>query len=575
MGIDVTVTIGGAAGQGIQTVGELLASVCQRGGLFILATNDFESRIRGGHNFMQLRICDEPVAAPDDRNHLLVALNRETFDIHADEMLESGRILMEADGEADADAESPLAGNVVNVGFIRLAKEAGGKIMANTVAAGAVLGMLGAPTGLLDQVLQERFAEKSAELLENNQKAGRMGRDAVKDTAFAWRFDWPERAPRGRLLSGARALALGALAADCRVAAFYPMSPATGIMINMIGFMDRFPLVVEQAEDEIGAINMVVGASFAGVRAMTATSGGGFSLMTEGIGLAGITETPVVAINAQRPGPATGLPTRTAQGDLNFVICAAQDEFPRFVLAPRNLDEAFATVVRAFHLAEKYQVPVIVLVDQYFTDSLAITAEEWKAPKAIERFLTPDAEMADPSAYKRFAITVSGVSPRAVPCAGKARVMVTANEHNEEGHLSETIADRNGQVNKRNLKLVKMAAEMKGPETYYGDSRLLLVGWGSTDGTIREAVERLQGENYAVGAVIFRDIWPFPANQAESALSGCERFLTVELNASSQLGGLIRQHTGMPAQEAIVQYDGRPMRPGWLVEQVKRFLEVA
>jgi len=573
MGIDVTVTIGGAAGQGIQTVGELLASVCHKGGLFILATNDFESRIRGGHSFMQLRISDEPVAAPSDRNHLLVALNRETFDIHADAMLEGGRILMASDG--GPDTENPLADNVVNVGFTRLAKDAGGKIMANTVAAGAVLGMLGAPSGLLYKVLQERFAAKSAGLLENNQKAGRMGRDAVADTAFEWRFDWPERSPRGRLLSGAQALALGALAADCRVAAFYPMSPATGIMIHLIAFMDRFPLVVEQAEGEIGAINMVVGASFAGVRAMTATSGGGFSLMTEGIGLAGITETPVVAINAQRPGPATGLPTRTAQGDLNFVIHAAQDEFPRFVLAPRNLDEAFATVIRAFHLAEKYQVPVIILVDQYFTDSLAITAQEWTAPETIERFLTPDSEMADPSAYKRFAITESGVSPRAVPCAGKARVMVTANEHNEEGHLSETIADRNGQVNKRNLKLVKMAGEINGPETYYGDSRLLLVGWGSTDGVLREAVERLQRENYDVGAVTFCDIWPFPTNLAKSSLSGCEQFLTVELNGSSQLGGLIRQHTGMPAHETIVQYDGRPLLTGRVVEQVKQYLEVA
>ncbi len=573
MGVDVTVTIGGAAGQGIQTVGELLASVCHKGGLFIFAINDFESRIRGGHSFMQLRISDEPVAAPGDQNHLLVALNRETFDIHAEEMLASARILMES--ELDPDTENPLAGNVVNVGFTRLAKAAGGKIMANTVAAGAVLGMLGAPAGLLDQVLQERFAEKSAELLENNQKAGRMGREAVMDTAFEWRFDWPDRGPGGRLLSGARALALGALAADCRVAAFYPMSPATGIMMQMIAFMDRFPLVVEQAEGEIGAINMVVGASFAGARAMTATSGGGFSLMTEGVGLAGITETPIVVINAQRPGPATGLPTRTAQGDLNFVIHAAQDEFPRFVLAPRNLDEAFATVIRAFHLAEKYQVPVIILVDQYFTDSLAITAREWTAPEAIERFLVSDAEMADPSAYKRFAITVSGVSPRAVPCAGKARVMVTANEHNEEGHLSETIADRNGQVNKRNLKLVKMKEEINGPETYYGDSRLLLAGWGSTAGTIREAVDRLQRESHDVGAVLFHDIWPFPANQTRSALSGCERFLTVELNASSQLGGLIRQHAGLPAHEAIVQYDGRPMRPGRLVEQVKRNLEVA
>lgn len=571
MGVDLTVTIGGAAGQGIQTVGELLASVCQRAGLYLMAVNDFESRIRGGHSFMELRISDAPVEAPGDRIHLLVALNRDTFARHADEMEENGRILI----EKEPDEESMEAEEVVDVGFTRLAGEAGGKILANTVAAGAVLGMLGAPEGILEEVLAERFAEKPKDVLDQNLHAGRLGRDAVKEVSFDRSFEWYSPAPRGKLVSGARALALGALAADCRFAAFYPMSPATGIMMQFSDFMENFPVVVEQAEGEIAAINMAVGASFAGVRAMTATSGGGFSLMVEGLGLAAMTETPLLVINGQRPGPATGLPTRTGQGDLRFVIHASQDEFPRFVFAPRSADEGFSSVIRGFHLADKYQVPVILLVDQYFNDSLFIAGENWKAPDAIERFLVFDADIPDPEAYTRFSVTESGISPRALPCKGRARVMATGNEHREDGHLSETIEDRNAQFGKRRAKLAQMAREINGPERYFGDSRTLLAAWGSTSGAVRESVDRLRDAGHDVGALLFSDLWPFPATDCDQALSGCERFIPVELNASSQLGGLIREQTGRKPAGAIVQYDGRPFRPGRIVFQARKYLEEA
>ena len=573
MSIDVTVTIGGAAGQGIQTVGDLLALVCHRSGLHLMVINDFESRIRGGHSFMQLRISDEPVYAADDAIHLLVALNRETLAIHAEEIRAGGYALIDEQSGEEGDDDAGGKAGIAVVGFRRLAEEAGGRIMANTVAAGAALSMLGAPDELVESVIIDQFRDKSQTVRDNNLKAASMGRDAVAEIPFDWRLQWPGQSPRGKLVSGAQALALGALAADCRVACFYPMSPATGVMLGMAGYMDRFPLVVEQAEDEIAAINMVIGASFAGVRAMTATSGGGFSLMVEGIGMAGITETPAVIINAQRPGPATGLPTRTAQGDLQFVIHASQDEFPRFVLAPQTLDEGYETMIRAFHLAEAYQVPVIVLVDQYFADSLGIAGGKWDVPETVERFLVSDADMEDPAHYRRFALTDSGISPRAVPCAGKARVMVTANEHTQDGHLSEVISDRNGQVEKRAKKMKHMAAEIKAPEILHPDSSLLLVAWGSTCGVVWEAVMRLRKENHEVGAVFFTDIWPFPAADAAEALSLPRRFVMVEQNGSAQLGSLIRAHTGMKAAGAIVRYDGRPMKPGDVVQEAMQYLE--
>lgn len=564
MSVDITVTIGGAAGQGIQTVGDLLAGACHRSGLYLMAVNDFESRIRGGQSFMQIRVSDQPVAAPYHQIHLLVALNRETYDRHREEMAANGRILLD-------QAEGTDEKNVLAVPFTQMAEDAGGKIMTNAVAAGACLALLGAPVSVLEAVLEERFGDKES-VLENNLNAARQGYDAVREESVDWRIDWPDQAPRGQLLSGARALALGALAADCRLAAFYPMSPATGIMVNLAEFTDQLPLVVEQAEGEIAAINMAIGGAFAGVRSMTATSGGGFSLMVEGLGLAAITETPIVVINAQRPGPATGLPTRTAQGDLQFVIHASQDEFPRFVFASTSVNQAFETVIRGFHLAEKYQVPVIILADQYFNDSMFIADAALTVPEQIERFLASDADMADPAAYKRFSLTESGISPRALPCRGKALVTVTANEHSEDGHISEAVTDRTNMVNKRNGKAAAMREEMGAPAGYHGGSETLLVGWGSTAGAIREAVDMLRNDNYDVGALLFSDLWPFPETHVQKALSACKRFFTVELNASSQLGRLIREQTGLAFERSIVKYDGRPFMPHDIAAEVKNIM---
>lgn len=566
MGIDVTVKIGGEAGQGIQTVGELLAQVCHRNGLHVLAINDFESRIRGGHSFMQLRISDRAVTAPHHRVDVLVALNEQSLKLHRSEVAEGGLAIF--DSETDKGDASVLC-----IPVTKLAREAGGRITANTVAAGACLGLLGAPRQFLAEVLTERFEGKSADVLENNLKAAESGAAAVSGIRFEKAFAWQKRPPAGKLLTGARVLALGAAAADCRFAAFYPMSPATGIMAALAGFEQALPLVVEQAEDEIAAVNMAVGASFAGVRAMTATSGGGFALMTEGLGLAGMTETPLVIVNSQRPGPATGLPTRTAQADLRFVLHAAQDEFPRFVIAPGTPDEGFETMIRAFYLADRYQVPVIVLTDQYFNDSLALAYEPMTAPPVIERFVIQDSDMADPAEYRRFVVTDSGISPRALPGNGKALVMVTGNEHREDGHLSEEISDRVAQMDKRHRKLLLMQKEVRDPGVDYPGSRVMLVGWGSTAGIIRESVERLRAGGVDVGGVYFTDLWPFPGEQAAAVLDQSRYFYMVEQNLSAQLGWLIREQTGRKFDRAILRYDGRPFFPRDIVEQVKAFEE--
>ena len=564
MNIDITIKIGGEAGQGIQTVGHLLALVCQEAGLYIMAINDFESRIRGGHNFFQIRICNKPVHAPHHKVHLLVALNQSTYDLHKKELDSDGLVVMD-------QKEEPVEKNILPVPFGDLAKEAGGRIFLNTVAAGVCLGLLGAPIKLCNNVLARQFAGKGPHVLKKNYHAAELGYQAVKDVSFKWRFKWKPASSKGSLIDGSKAVALGALAGDCRLAAFYPMSPATGIMTHLSSFSDRFPLVVEQAEDEIAAVNMIIGAAFAGARAMTSTSGGGFCLMTEGLGLAAITETPIVIVNAQRPGPATGLPTRTAQGDLQFVIRASQDDFPRFVFAPGTPNDAFEITSRAFHLSEKYQVPSIILMDQYLADSLFIAEKELTAPEYVERFIVQDNDIKNPTEYKRFAVTANGVSPRALPCAGEALVVISSDEHREDGHISEEIDDRISMVDKRNAKVPDMIKEMNPPTGYHDESEILLVGWGSTKGAIKEAVDRLRKEGTDIGCLNFVDLWPFPSGKVKAALDKGKRFFMVEQNSTAQLGHLIKEQTGLVHSGAILKYDGRPVYPNEIVERFKQY----
>ncbi|MCX5894317.1 MAG: 2-oxoacid:acceptor oxidoreductase subunit alpha [Proteobacteria bacterium] len=562
MAIDITVKIGGEAGQGIQTVGQLLALTCQKAGLYVFAINDFESRIRGGHSFFQIRISDRQVRAPHHQVHLLICLNRQTLELHRDEVVPQGLVMM---ATKDAVAEQ----GVLSIPVFDLAQKAGSSITANTVAAGSCLALLGAPLELFSDIISRQFIGKSADVVQQNIVAARLGYQAVAGEQFSGAFNWDGGEPKGMFIEGAQSIALGALAGDCRCAAFYPMSPATGIMAHLAAVADTFPLVVEQAEDEIAAANMIIGSSFAGVRSMTATSGGGFCLMVEALGLAGMTETPVVIINAQRPGPATGLPTRTAQGDLQFVIRASQDEFPRFVFAPGSPEDAYETTARAFQLSEKYQVPAIILVDQYFNDSLYITEKEFMVPDRVERFIE---DAGDTVSYKRYVLTPTGVSPRALPCRGKALVAANGNEHSEDGHTTEANTERTTMVNKRNAKIPHMLAELRPPYAYHGHAGNILVGWGSTAGVIREAVDVLRTDGADCGALHFTDLWPFPGEAAKRALDKASRFFMVEQNASGQLGQLIRQETLLSPAGMVLKYDGRPFYANEIVNAIKAYM---
>ncbi len=560
MGIDITIKIGGEAGQGIQTVGQLLALTCRQAGLYVFCINDFESRIRGGHSFFQVRISDHQVRAPSHRVNMLICLDRRTLELHRSEVVPGGIIMMAAKDAADEQG-------VLSIPVFTLAEKAGGSITANTVAAGACLALLGAPLELFLEIIEKQFAGKSSDIAGQNRNAAQLGYEAVSGVKCSAAFSWSAKKPRGMLMEGSQSAALGALAGDLRFAAFYPMSPATSIMTHLAVFADSFPLMVEQAEDEIAAANMIVGASFAGARSMTATSGGGFCLMVEALGLAAMTETPVVMVNAQRPGPATGLPTRTGQGDLHFVISASQDEFPRFVFAPGSPEEAYCIIARALDLAEKYQVPAIILVDQYLLDSLYIIEEEFSVPERIERYIADG----DGAGYKRYAITADGVSPRRLPCKGSTLVVANGNEHSEDGHTTEDIAECNKMVHKRLAKIPPMLQEMPPPLAYHGDARTLLAGWGSTAGAIREAVDMLRSDGLDCGALHFAGLWPFPAEAAKKAMGKASKIFVVENNATGQFGQILRQELLRAPDGLILKYDGRPFYP---VEIVNKFKEL-
>jgi len=568
MGSNLNVMVGGEAGQGVQSVGFILAKAFARGGFHLFADQDYESRVRGGHNFFRVRISDSQVRAISEEVHILIALNQESVELHRVELAKGGVAVFDSEKAKGISRNDALFG----VPLERLAEEkAGSRLMANTVALGVALGLVGYDLEILNNVLREHFG--IGDIGESNVRAAAAGYDYAKNN-FKGKFKQslnPVSDKKRMLINGNEAIALGAIAAGCTFMAAYPMTPATSIMEYLAGKSDEFGLVVVQPEDEISAINMIIGAAFAGARAMTATSGSGFALMVEGLGLAGITETPIVAVIAQRPAPAVGLPTRTEQGDLQFVLTAAPGEFPRAVLAPATVEDAFWLTVKAFNLADKYQVPVILLTDQHLASSYA-TVDEFELQKVnIDRgLLLSDEEIADPGQYKRHQITPSGISPRALP-GGGALVATDSDEHDEEGHLIEDANIRTQMMLKRLRKLEGLSGEV-GPPRIYGPEKAetTLIGWGSTYGALKETVDILQGEGLDVNLLHLNELWPFPAEAVSAVLDQASRSFVVENNATGQLACLIRSETGKKVTGKILKFDGRPFTPALIVAELKK-----
>lgn len=573
MAIDFNLMAGGEAGQGIQSIGAVLSKVLARGGYHVFADQDYESRVRGGHNFYRIRAADAPVLALDTRLDILIALDALTLTRHRDELKPGGVIITDT-----ATTGAPAAPEVVDVPLACLAEEeVQNPVMANSVATGAALGLVGYDFTLLADVLAGEFKKAGPEVAAQNARAARAGYDYVRDAAIKKKLPRLGKRlgqPPRMLINGNQALALGALAAGCKFSASYPMTPASSIHEYLVTHGEAYGVVCVQPEDEISAINMVVGAGYAGVRAMTATSGGGFCYMAEGLGLAGITETPVVVMLAQRPGPAIGLPTRTEQSDLDFALAAGNGEFPRAVLAPASVEECFWAAVKAFNLAEMYQTPVIVLTDQHLASS-AVTLEKFDLNQVrINRGELLQGEALDEvKEYLRHRVTASGVSPRALPGASRHLVVTDSDAHDAAGHPIEDAATRTEQVNKRQRKLDGLGRKIAPPNfEAQPNAARTLIGWGSTRGALREAAQLLAADGLAVNTLHFSEVWPFPVQATLKALADGPPALVVENNASGQFARLLAAETGVRAGH-IGKFDGRPFAPAEIAARVR--VEVA
>ena len=572
MTVDLNIMAGGEAGQGIQTVGMILAKTMARGNLLVFADQDYESRVRGGHNFFRIRISDREILSLSEKLDILIALNKDAIELHSNELKSDGVIIYDQE-QTKYDGQ----GNIhFNVPLVKLAEEkVKNKLISNTVAVGAAIGVCGYDFDILSAVLKQEFIRHGDKIAEDNIIAARAGYDFAIEYGAGKLNQKIQPVPPSKkrmLLHGNEALALGAMVGGCKFFAGYPMTPATSIMEYLADKGRQHNVVTVHVEDEIAAINMTVGAAYAGVRAMVATSGSGFALMVEGLALAGMTETPIVVVIAQRPGPATGLPTRTEQGDLWFALHAGHGEFPRAILAPATVEEAFHSIIKAFNLAEKYQTPIFVLTDHHLATSYSTVDTFDLSQVKIDRGeLLSDEEVDNLVDYKRHLVTDSGISPRALPCQGKALVVTDSDEHDEAGHMIEDGETRNQQNLKRLRKQDALGNEIGTPRFHeVPDAKYTLIGWGSTYGAIKEASEALNNENIPVNVLHLSEIWPFPTEAIISILNHDIKNIVIEGNATAQMGALIRRETGHKVSGSILKFDGRPFSAEEIVTRFKK-----
>ena len=539
--------IGGAAGLGMETLAMVLEKILKRKGYEIFVIQDYMSRVRGGHNFFLIRFGNEVIDSHADEIDGIIALDKMTIQAHHNRL--------KADGFIIADDEINFKeARLYSLPLKTTAKTIGNPKVFGSVALGALLCLFNLDFTSIESVINEKFVGETA---LQNAKAFKEGYKLVTG-----KYEIIANNKVDNILINANdAVALGALASGMKFYSGYPMTPATGIMNYLAAKMNETEIIVEQAEDEIAAVNMAIGASYAGVRAMTGTSGGGFALMVEAIGLSAMLEVPLVIAEIQRPGPATGFPTRTEQGDLKFVIFSSPAEIPKMVIALRDPEDAFYQTNRAFNLADKYQIPVVLMGDQFLADSTR-TVSAFDFSKIINDRQLSSEVYSETKEYKRYEITDSGVSPRIIPgkTAG-ARVLVDSDEHDEYGNITESGEMRNKMHEKRLRKIAGLKEELQEP-IFVGEENAdtLLLTWGSLASPVKEAVRLLnkQGKN-KYGALLFGDVWPLPDKLLKEKSKNATRAINVEQNATGLFASLVRECTGIECDRSILKYDGRPL----------------
>lgn len=560
MSEDVSIVICGEAGQGIQTVEEILVQAVKLGGYHVFSSKEYMSRIRGGENSTEIRVSSNRVIAYRDRIDILIAISKGAID-HLEERISKDTLII-GDEKTLAEIERQ---NVIKIPFLKMAAEIGGPIFANIIAAGALCKVLNVDKEIFEECISAMFTRKGEEILQKDLKAGeegyKVGEDLIKSKKFNIEIKKDPKIRDELLLNGTDVVGMGCIAGGCKFMSSYPMTPSTPLQNFIAGNSIEFGMIFEQAEDEIAAINMGLGSSYAGARSLVATSGSGFALMSEAVGLSGMIETPIVIYLAQRPGPAVGLPTRTAQEDLKMALYSAPGETPKAIFTPGKFEDAFYLAYHAFNLADKYQIPVFMLSDQYFADIYYnlpdINLNEVKFQKYIIK---------TDNNYRRYEITEDGISPRGIPGYGDGLVVVDSDEHDEEGHITEDLHLRNKMVEKRLKKLEGIKKDVIPPELVGNENyKFLVIGWGSTYGAIKEALDILKRDDIAF--LHFKQVYPLHESTL-NYLENAEKTIIFENNATSQFKNLIKQKTGFEIHKEALKYNGMPFS----VEEVTQYL---
>lgn len=558
---DVSIVLCGEAGAGIQTVENVVSRIFKNSGFNLFTSKEYMSRVRGGSNSTQLRISSAPKGCYCDRMDIFVPLDKEAYE-HCFHRITDNTVIL-ADKEKVGDIGKPY----IDVPLEKYAKEIGSPIFANIIASGMILGLFKADFANLEDIIRKSFAKKGEDTINSNIQAGRKGYEIAEMILKDVQIDVSKDPDSDNkiILSGAEALFMGALAGGCDFIASYPMTPGTNFFTFLAKYQKEFGVIVEQAEDEIAAINMAIGAGYAGARSVVSTSGGGFALMTEGISLSAMTETPVVVHLAQRPGPATGLPTRTEQGDLELVMHAGHGEFSKAVYAPGNPKQCFDTMRTAFDTADKYQIPVFVLSDQYLNDSI-FNCPVFDVPEPPVKHIF---EM--PADYMRYRVTENGVSPRGVPGNGKGFICADSDEHDETGRITESEGIRVLMNDKRIKKYGELAKESLEPELFGKENyETLIVCWGSNYDVVKEALGMIGDDSIAM--LHFTQLYPLHLKTFE-ILKKAKKIFFVEGNATGQFENLVRKYTGIHADGNIHKYDGFPFSADKLAQQIKGLKE--
>ncbi|OGT06934.1 MAG: 2-oxoacid:ferredoxin oxidoreductase subunit alpha [Gammaproteobacteria bacterium GWF2_41_13] len=562
--LDISLVFCGSAGQGLQTIEYILTQLIKKAGYYTFATKEYMSRIHGGSNSSEIRISDHIVSAFVSRIDMLILLSTDTFP-HLVDRVSPDTVIV----GACHDLSSPNKKYMID--FEKIALEIGSKRYTNSVVMGFILAFLKIEASFYEPFFTQYYGAKSKELAEKNIVAAQIGYKAgvafLNTNSISFYAKPSVDLNHKILLNGSEALALGAIAGGCNFIAAYPMSPSTGVLTQLASLSHEFDIVVEQAEDEIAAINMGLGAWYAGGRALVTTSGGGFALMCESLSLSGMTETPMVINLAQRPGPATGLPTRTEQGDLNLALFAGHGEFPRVILAPGTIDQAFSLMQKAFYLADKYQIPVIVLSDQFFVDSYFVSQPLDALSMAIydQHIVKTDAT------YQRYQLTADGISPRGIPGFGDGLVCVDSDEHTEAGYITEDFEVRTKMVQKRLKKFELLQTEIAVPD-FFGkkDYKTLIVCWGSNYFVIKEALDLLP--HAEIGCLHFSQVYPL-SREIIPYFTRAQKTIVIENNATGQLAQLLKQQLNVHINATLLKYNGLPFTVEEIVIALKKYTQ--